>query len=176
MKEVLISIIVGLLFVNCETDIPEFSEQEGMKFVAKQVKQGRIVEVDNDGISIGGIIVGVIEVKQSRKNLITCDPFGWGPEYDWFCKMTGSKGRSIARYSESPESSDFGVHNESPSEDYPTDMTSTLYYSSDYFVHASDTDVSYQALRSAVASWGAGWDDARIDYCSIDSPTRCNQD
>ena len=84
--------------------------------------------------------------------------------------MTGTKGRAIATAEE--------IYNyyEAGSEAYPDDIMSVTYFSSDWYPNFDDSDANPNELHGKIAAWGAGWNNARVDWCEIDHPLFCVQE
>ena len=136
-----------------------------------------IVNVEEDEVSIDGEVVGILDVAQKRSAVITCDPFGWGSEYDWLCTMNGTKGRGLAKNSATPTTADIGTYLESGSEMYPGDITSTTYYNADTYVNALDTHANPAAFFGlTIAAWGPEWSPALEYWCTNDHIPMCIQE
>ena len=121
----------------------------------------------------------LLQVSESRLALDTCPafPFLPSPAYDWFCVQTGEDGRFIGYDVPSPTVDDIVVYEEYPSEENPDPMTFKIYFSRDIYGAHHGTDSSYLDHRDWMVT--NGWEDARVDFCVVESPTgniRCNQD
>ena len=155
-------LVISLFVFSCCEPCEEVDEN----FIVSALSDGYVVDVDGREVQIDGEIVGALPVVEHRSPVVTEGCFG----FDWCVKMNGSKGRAIA----TAES----IHNymEAGSEQYPSDLTSVTYFSKNFYPNYDDSDVNHLQLRGKVAAWGAGWNNARVDWCEIDHPLFCVQE
>jgi hypothetical protein len=172
----LLFLLFGLSVISCndekEVDVPALVDA---------LDQGLIVRVEDDVATIDGEYFGIsnlIPVTQLSHALIECPPTPFDPvTYWWICRMSHPNGHAIANGSASPTIDDFAVYEESPSEEYPTDMTFSIYFSQKPEHYPHHAAAPYQALRGLITAWGAQWKNARENRCN--SPVwapYCNQE
>lgn len=168
--------------------------------IVKAAWGGSVVTLDEDGsdaVEINGVAgveftftwevlgvheaefrsFGVLSIREFRSALATCPALGLpSPTYDWFCMHDDPDGRVIAR-DETPDENSFQIYDEYPSEEYPSPMTSRVFFSQD--IYPNHWGGPWQAMRGIVTAWSAGpeWGNALTARCN--SPVfgvSCNQD
>lgn len=174
-------LIMSLLFVSCDdcTTVEIEDDLSAKKLIAEMAMNGDIVHVDDRDIVSGGEVVAIAprEIKTVRMAVVACDPFGWGPEYDWLCTMNGTKGRGIAKAAATPTIDDVACYIESGSEDYPGDITSTTYFNADSYPNYLDTSANPNAFFGlTIAAFGPEWSPILEQWCTNDHIPMCNQE
>lgn len=177
MKNVIAIMLVMFLGLACE---PETVVDDS--FLAEAILSGGIVDIDNDnGVKIDGVENGVASpfwvIRENKLAVITCDWFGY-PE---ICVQTGTKGRALGTTPTGDATEDnITTYREAGSEATPGDIGGGTWYSNVWYPFGSDTSANHRALRGAIASWGARWNNARVDFCTIGNPNgthiHCVQD
>ena len=174
-----IFVLLSLLFLACE---PAEKNLE-FEFLLDATAAGAIVRVDSDAVaSINGEAQGIVPIGVNKLAVTTCPPAWTGLDpgtYWWFCEMNETKGHAIAPAAANPIVDDINIYEESPSDDYPTDMTFRIFFSQkpEHYPNWCATNVNHLALRGCFAALGAGWNNARVDWCSVGNhPERCVQD
>lgn len=120
-----------------------------------------------------------IYLQQKHLAVVTCDPFGWGPEYDWLCTMNGTKGRAIAKDVVEPTIADVGTYIEAGSEMYPIDpgITSITFFNADTYALYLDTNANPAAFFGlTIANFGPEWNPLLEQWCTNDHIPMCIQE
>ena len=156
--------------VECDTNLSPLQAE-----VIAAAKNGEVIVLDGiSDVEFNGA-VGVLQVREVRSALATCPALGLpSPQYEWFCMHDDANGRVIAR-DETPDENSFQIYDEYPSEEYPSPMTSRVFFSQD--IYPKHWGGPWQSMRGIVTAWGAGWDTAREARCN--SPvfgSSCNQE
>jgi hypothetical protein len=165
-------IVLACSFLACEPECECEVDTEIDSVVADLLKAtgaGEIVKIGEvDEVADGGISrFSALPVATNKLALTTCPALGLSsPEFDWFCEMTHPNGHAIAKDSGSPTLDDFSVYEESPSDEYPTDMTFRIFFSQKPEHYPNHATGPVAALRGLVTAWGAGWNTAREARCN----------
>jgi hypothetical protein len=182
MRKILMTLFAMAMFSACEPECPECPDPTLEEIITELAERGHVVDakVKYNELLIDGEFFGIyddMEITVKKDPLLVCDPFGWGPEYDWLCTMTGSKGRALGRQPVvDPEFTDVFLYTETGSLEQPLDMTSTMYFSAkpEHYPNYIDTNANPQAFFGlTVAKWGIDWEDALNDWCDISNPDSC---
>ena len=171
-------LVFALWLTACQDD-PEPIEVSSL---IAALDDGLIIKVDHDKVAtIQGDVFGAmpeLNISQSKLALTECPPAPFDPEvYWWVCAMNHPKGHAIAKNVAEPTLDDFNVYEESPSEEYPTDMTFTIFFSQKPEHYPNHANGSVAALRGLVTAWSVQWGNARVARCN--SPVwapYCNQE
>ena len=173
MKNVLVIIAMALLVISCEPcDNCEQCDEVDDTFLVDAILDGDVVTIDDkdneQAVQVNGAFSGILskDVAVKRYAVITCNLFGY-PE---ICSMTGTKGRALGKSSGSPTEDDITTYREAGSEADPGDLSGMTLYSNVWYPNDDDTNANPNALRGKVAAWGAGWNNARVDFCDIGNP------
>jgi hypothetical protein len=174
---VLLVLSFALSLTACED-----AKEIDVPVLVEALDQGLIVRIDEDDIAtVDGKyfgLSGLIPVTQKSHALVECPPAPFDTEtYWWLCRMNHPNGHAIARDSASPTMDDFAVYEESPSEEYPTDMTFSIYFSQKPEHYPNHAAAPYQSLRGLITAWSVQWGNARENRCN--SPVwapYCNQE
>ena len=163
MKNILIIVVTALLGISCEP-----CGEVDDTFLVDAILGGDVVTIDGNTVTVNADFVGVLSknVAVKRYAIITCNLLGY-PE---ICSMTGTKGRALGKSSGSPTDDDITTYREAGSEADPGDLSGMTLYSNVHYPNDDDTNANPNALRGKVASWGAGWNNARVDFCTIGNP------
>ena len=177
-------LILSILFLGCCDDCQEPEVEHDptiQEIITELALLGFRVEVEAEEgeVFVDGELFGVYQsIAVKRYALITCDPFGWGSEYDWLCTMTGAKGRALAKQaSGTPVPSDVFHYVEKGSEEQPDDMTSITYFSrkTEHYPNYLDNNANEHAFFGlTVAAWGPEWSPALEDSCINTHIPFCN--
>jgi len=156
----------------------EAEEEINDTFLIDAILSGDVIDIEDNSVSLGKA-VGILSTDVAVKThaVITCNLFGY-PE---ICSATGTKGRALGREATGDATEDdITTYREASSESDPGDLGGMTIYSNVWYPNSADTNVNHLALRGAVASWGAGWNNARVDFCTIGNPNgthiHCVQD
>jgi hypothetical protein len=176
--------VMALLFLSFAMSLTSCNDEEeiDVPVLVDALDRGLIVRIDDDDTAtVDGKyfgLSGLIPVTQASHALVECPPAPFDPEtYWWICRMSHPNGHAIANGSASPTIDDFAVYEESPSEEYPTDMTFSIYFSQKPEHYPHHAAAPYQALRGLIVAWGVQWRNARENRCN--SPVwapYCNQE
>jgi hypothetical protein len=173
---VLLSLSLGMLLIACNDD-----KEIDVPVLVDALDQGLIIRIDDNIATVDGKYFGManlVPITQSSNALVECPPSPFDPgTYWWICRMSHPNGHAIARESVSPTMDDFSVYEESPSEEYPTDMTFSIYFSQKPEHYPNHAAAPYQALRGLITAWSVQWGNARENRCN--SPVwapYCNQE
>jgi hypothetical protein len=167
MRSAILVILSMFFSIACEPDCgPEDN------FLVDAILGGSVVDIDSTGVAIDGEVNGIYaspfwNVGEHKLAVIACDFFGY-PE---ICYMNGTKGRALGKTpSGTPTDEDITIYREAGSESDPGDLSGSTWYSNVHYPFDADTNVNYLALRGGVAAWGAGWNNANVDFCDIGNP------
>lgn len=187
------------MLISCQDDKPEVISQS---YLIDILETGAIVRVDQEKsedneieknvASVNGEIIGVLKdltLSQSTFALTQCPPPPFNPTtYWWICQMQETKGHALGRGpaywsgGEDPTVADIGVYEESPTEEYPADMTSSLLFSQKpehwpNWVGAPNENALF-GLMIAKFEGHNKWENPHHDWCDKDvgiHPDRCYQ-
>jgi hypothetical protein len=161
MKNLVMVFFAVLFFSACCDDCKDED------FLVKRILAGDVVKVeDTQEISIQGEPVGILDVEIIKRAVITCNLFG----VPQICSQTGTKGRCLGKDDAEPTDDSFKVYEEADSEFNPGDLSGMLLYSNVIYPYDGDTSANVLTLRGKVASFGPGWNNARVDFCDIGNP------
>lgn len=163
MKNVLFIVTIALLVISCEP-CGEIDDT----FLVDAILSGDVITIEDHDVTVNGEFIGILSpnVAIKRYAVITCNLFGY-PE---ICSMTGTKGRALGKSSGSPTEDDITTYREAGSEADPGDLSGMTLYSNVHYPNDDDTNANPNALRGLVSAWGAGWNNARVDFCDIGNP------
>ena len=163
MRNVLMIVVIAFLGISCEP-----CEEINDTFLIRAILDGDVVDIEDQDVKMSGELVGILSpnVKVKRYAVKTCNLFGY-PE---ICSLTGTKGRALGKSSGSPTEDDITTYREAGSEYDPGDIGGMTLYSNVWYPNDDDTNANPNALRGKVAAWGAGWNNARVDFCTIGNP------
>ena len=183
----LIFITIGLFCFACENDCDckEISDTlEAQKLIGYlALEQGLVIEVEEEVLSVNKQVNAIIPISINELAVSECDPFGLGGDYVDLCRMNGTKGRALAKMpaGEDPASSDIYDYTESNSVEQPEDFSpySFTYFSKkpEHFPFYTDDSYNTISFRNSFGALGAGWNNARVDWCTVGNhPERCVQE
>lgn len=160
--------LVCALWLTACQDEPEHVE---VPFLVQALDEGLIIKVDQSNVAtVDGEIFGVVDglvISQSKAALVECPPAPFDPvTYWWVCQMNHPKGHAIAKNIAEPTLEDFHVYEESPSEEYPTDMTFSILFSQKPEHYPNHAAGPVAALRGLVTAWSVKWGNARVARCN----------
>jgi hypothetical protein len=174
MKYLIFAIFVFFALVGCDHDCKVVDEN----FIAAALKEGNIVEIDNDVVSVNGIRQGIFAnpfwLIKEKKTGITTGCFSI-PEC---VRMDETKARGVVKIS----TNDFSTYVENGSEQCPGDITSVTYFLdtfySPYGAVSSDRNQLRNAIKNQVGLWNGHPDlpGKRLGWCVEKNPHTCYQD
>jgi hypothetical protein len=154
MKGLCILFVTCVFLLGCCDDC---REQVDENEIAKAIKSGAMVNIDDDMISIDGIVVG------HTARAITTGCFGI-PE----CIRLDETNRGIVKKS----TDDFSSYGEAEANDPPTGVT---YFSTNFYGPYWYSNGTYTAMRALITAGGGTYPGKRIGWCN-NHQDRCVQD